>query len=148
MLRLLATLVTALAVSPPLVQPLKVAATPQGALLVADSGAGRIIRIDTRTRVPTVVAAHLPRLESVTTSPAGVVYAISNERLYRIVAGRPQLVWTSTGDAGPTDCAVAVRRLGAVTGVAVARGAVYATLAEGGVKVARIPANGSVTRIA
>jgi sugar lactone lactonase YvrE len=252
-LGLLAILATALGVSPPLVQPVKVSATSQGALLVADFGAGRIVRIDPRTRARTVVAARLPRLESVTTSPAGAVYAISNERLYRIVAGRPRLVWTSTGDAGPTDCAVAAdgavyvarygdhvdriapdgsetmvasgfdrphgvalapdgtllvadtyagavrkvaadgtvttiaaglgrpmdvaaapdgslfvvdlagrrllrlrggvttvvaRRLGPVTGVAVARGAAYVTAADGAVKVARIGANGAVTRIA
>lgn len=131
MLRI-ATLAAALlfTAQPVLVEPVKIAGETRGTLLVADFGAGRIVRVDPRTRVRTTVARGLTRLASVTTAPGGVVYAIADEKLVRIARGHVRVVWAST-EEGPTDCAAAPD------------GSVYVT--RYGDHVDRVAADGSVS---
>jgi len=119
--------------SPAVVQPLKLAGGAGGTLLVADFGAGRIVRIDPRTHGRTIVARGLTRPASVTSSPGGAVYAIADEKLFRIAGARAVLVWASSGE-GPTDCAAG------------ADGVVY--VSRYGDHVDRIAPDGSVSVVA
>ena len=84
----------------------KLALEPGGTLLVADREANRIARIDPRTGVASPVVERLRLPFAVTAGADGVVYAIADERLYRIEGGRSTEL-ASFGEEGPTDVAVA-----------------------------------------
>ena len=84
----------------------KLALEPGGTLLVADREANRIARIDPRTGVASPVVERLRLPFAVTAGADGVVYAIADERLYRIEGGRPTEL-ASFAEEGPTDVAVA-----------------------------------------
>lgn len=85
--------------------PMRLALESSGTLLVADGGANRIVRIDPRTGRTSVVAQALTRPVSVAAGPAGAIYALADERLYRIEAGRATELMAFTAE-GPTDLAV------------------------------------------
>ena len=75
----------------------RLAAGAGGTLLVADSGAKRIVRLDLAAGTQTVVADRLQRLTSVTEAPDGTVYATADERVWKIDGGRTEI------DAGAGD---------------------------------------------
>jgi glucose/arabinose dehydrogenase len=85
--------------------PVKLALEPSGTLLVADVGASRIVRIDPRTGTAGVVAGPLTRVASVTAGPDGAIYALADERLYRIEGDRANELGRFA-EEGPTDVTV------------------------------------------
>jgi streptogramin lyase len=115
-------------------RPHGITLTRGGALLVADTYAGAIRRIG-RDGSVTTVATGVGRPMDVAVAPDGslLVADLAGRRLLRIHGGATTVV---------------ARRLGAVTGVAIANGAVYVVAGDGPFKVARIGPHGSVTAIA
>ena len=77
----------------------------EGALLVADQGGSRVVRMDVSTRRTSVVATGLRRLTSVTAAPGGVVYATAAETVWKLQGGGRAEV-AGVGDV-PLDVAVA-----------------------------------------
>lgn len=84
-------------------QPMRIEAEPGGTLLVADMKANAILRLDTRTGVA-AKAADLPSAIAVARGGDGTVFAIGDDRLYRLGAGTLRLVADLTDDS-PLDVA-------------------------------------------
>lgn len=84
-------------------EPFRIEAEPGGTLLVADGRANAILRLDPRTGVATRVAS-LPRPISVARGGDGALYAIADEKLWRLDAGAPRVVADLAGH-GPLDVA-------------------------------------------
>jgi sugar lactone lactonase YvrE len=84
--------------------PYKLALEPSGTLLVADGDHDRLVRVFPRTHAA-IAVAKLPRPLAVTAAPDGTIYALADERLYRVRAGHATQLAAFTAE-GPTDVAV------------------------------------------
>jgi streptogramin lyase len=84
--------------------PYKLALEPSGTVLVADGDRGRLVRVDPRTGAATV-AARLPRPLAVTVAPDGTIYALADERLFRVGGARSTELAAFDAE-GPNDIAV------------------------------------------
>jgi len=84
--------------------PYKLALEPAGTLLVADGDRNRIVRVDPATGAETVVAT-LPRPLAVTAAANGAIYALADEKLFRVVGRRAKQLARFDAE-GPNDDAV------------------------------------------
>jgi DNA-binding beta-propeller fold protein YncE len=90
-------------------EPYRVVVEPNGNLLVADGGSGRIVRVDSNTGQHTVYARGLGRVYDLAYGPGQILYAAASTRIIRFTkAGRRQVVARAL--RSPTGLAVAPDR--------------------------------------
>jgi streptogramin lyase len=115
---------------PLLLDPFTIAAEPGGTLVVGQLGSGDLLRLAPRKRATRIAAGS--RLEDVTISPSGTVYAIGNDALLRLDGGAlVQVGGTLTG---------------ATSAAAESSGSVYVAIYDGWIR--RVAPDGSVTTVA
>lgn len=99
----------ALAAPGMLQEPYRVVVEPNGNLLVADGGSGRIVRVNSKTGEQTVYASGLGRVYDLAYGPGQILYAAASTRIVRFSkAGRGHVV--TRGLRSPTGLAVAPDR--------------------------------------
>jgi sugar lactone lactonase YvrE len=135
----------AVARDPLLVDPFAIAVEPRGTLLVGNLRRGTLVRLSRGARSSTVVGR---TIGSLTVSPQGTVYALTDQALFRLegntlvrLAGTGQ--FAHTGDGGP---ALAASFAGTTSAAADAAGNVYVAEYEGWIR--KVRPDGTISTIA